>query len=153
MKQSDTTKKLVAGLALLILTVVIVGGIVIVPKKSAVANPVSIMKNSTPSVTSASAQFTNGTYTATGSYDSPGGTEFVKVTLTLDNDTVTAANVISGANDPTAATYQTSFIGGYMSQVVGKHIASIKLRNVSGSSLTPIGFNNAVKKIEQQAKA
>jgi hypothetical protein len=37
--------------------------------------------------------------------------------------------------------------------VIGKDVASIKLKNVSGSSLTPMGFNKAVAAIEKQAEA
>ena len=77
----------------------------------------------------------------------------LKVSLTLNDDAVSSANVTSGANDPTAASYQSIFISGYKPFVVGKKINTIRLSNVSGSSLTSQGFNDALKQIEQQAKA
>ncbi len=97
--------------------------------------------------------YKDGTYTATGSYNSPGGLETVDVTLTLSGDVVTSANVVSGARDPESRRYQSAFISGYKQYVVGKKISSINLGTVSGSSLTPKGFNDAVTKIETQAKA
>jgi uncharacterized protein with FMN-binding domain len=151
--------KLGAGLTLLVLTVVIVGTVVISRPKSTLASTQasnSVVSNS-PSTTSQAAPsgtgYKDGTYNATGHYDSPGGTEAVKVSLTINNDTVSAANVQSGANDPTALSYQTIFISGYKSFVVGKKINTIKLSNVSGSSLTSQGFNDALKQIENQAQA
>jgi hypothetical protein len=36
--------------------------------------------------------------------------------------------------------------------VVGKNIDEVNLGKVSGSSLTPIGFNNAIEDIRSQAK-
>jgi uncharacterized protein with FMN-binding domain len=112
---------------------------------------------STRSVTNtntvSSAMYKDGTFNATGSYDSPGGKESLQVSLTLSNDVVTASSVISQANDPTATSYQTLFISGYKSRVIGKSISSIKLTNVSGSSLTSQGFDDALKQIENQAKA
>jgi uncharacterized protein with FMN-binding domain len=113
---------------------------------------VSVSKQ-TSSTSSASTDYKDGTYSATGSYYSPGGKEELKVNLSLSNDTVVAANVVSGANDPTAESYQSLFISGYKSHVIGKKINSIKLTNVSGSSLTSQGFNNALKQIEQESKA
>jgi len=48
--------------------------------------------------------------------------------------------------------YQSRFLSGYKQYVVGKNISSVNLTNVSGSSLTPIGFDNALTQIKAQAK-
>lgn len=162
---SARNKKLYASLALLILVVVIVGGVIVTKPKSSMAmkdtatakpttsSSASSTPNTTPATT-ASSSFKDGTYTATGSYSSPGGTESLKVTLTLANDgTITDSTVKSEANDPTAATYQSYFVSNYKPSVVGKSITSINLSNVSGSSLTSQGFKDALTQIEKQAQA
>ncbi len=96
--------------------------------------------------------YKDGTYTADGSYRSPGGTEGVGVTLTLKNDVITKVTVVSKANDPMSTRYQGMFIAGISDVVVGKKINEIKVSKISGSSLTAGGFNDAVVKIEAQAK-
>jgi uncharacterized protein with FMN-binding domain len=161
MNDNDLLKKkrrIQAGIALAAITLVIVGVVIATnPNKSDASSnnntSTSTQTASNNTTSSGDQTYKDGTYTATGSYFSPGGQEMVKVTLTLNNNTVTASDVISGANDPTADSYQTIFIGGYKKYVVGKKIDTIKLSNVSGSSLTSQGFNDALKQIEQQAKA
>jgi hypothetical protein len=145
-----------AGVGLVVLGVVLAGSAIAFSGKG---HSSATMVSSTTSQSTSSSEadsktiYKNGTYSATGSYDSPGGEEHVRVTLTLSSNVITTANVQSGANDPTAQTYQDSFISGYKSQVVGKKISTIKLSNVSGSSLTSQGFNDALNQIENQAKA
>ncbi len=97
--------------------------------------------------------YKNGTYSANGTYNSPGGQDEIAVTVTLVNDIITDATVTSVVADRTSSRYQNRFITGYKQYVVGKNIASVNLTNVSGSSLTPIGFNNALVQIKSQAKA
>ncbi|MDQ2847803.1 MAG: hypothetical protein M3Y77_15960 [Actinomycetota bacterium] len=97
--------------------------------------------------------FKDGQYSATGMYNSPGGTQHLGVTITVAADTVTAAKVDLLGNPGIAHSYQTLFASGYSTQVVGKNIASIKLGAVAGSSLTGIGFNMALQQIESQAHA
>lgn len=155
----EEINKLGAGLTLLVLTVVIVGTVVISRPKATLAstqatNTITSSSTSNSSQAPASGSgYKDGTYSAIGRYDSPGGTEAVKVSLTLMGDKVSASSVQSGANDPTALSYQTIFIGNYKSFVVGKKINTIKVSNVSGSSLTSQGFNDALKQIEHQAQA
>jgi hypothetical protein len=97
--------------------------------------------------------YTDGTYSATGSYMSPGGEDQIKITLTLANDIITSVSVTPAAGDRTSQRYQNAFISGYKQYVVGQNIANVNLTRVSGSSLTPIGFNNALAQIKAQAKA
>lgn len=97
--------------------------------------------------------YKNGTYTAEGDYISPAGPEKLKVTLTLSNDVVTDATVVSEAQNPMSQRYQAKFISGFKQLVVGQKISNLQLSNVSGSSLTPHGFNDAVQKIKTQAQA
>jgi hypothetical protein len=97
--------------------------------------------------------YTNGTYTATGSYMSPSGEDTISVTLTLANDIITSISVTPGVGGRTSQKYQNDFISGYKQYVIGQNITSVNLTRVSGSSLTPIGFNDALAQIKAQAKA
>ncbi len=96
--------------------------------------------------------YRDGTYTASTSYNSPGGMDQIKVTLTLKNDVVMDVTT-TASGDKTSERYQAMFLADYKQYVVGKNIASVKLDKVSGSSLTPAGFNDALAKIKAQAKA
>lgn len=96
--------------------------------------------------------YKNGTYSATGFYMSPGGGDQLGVTLTITNDIVTDAIVTQAAGDNTSVKYQEKFITGYKQYVIGQKIDSLKLGKVSGASLTPIGFNDALAQIKTKAK-
>ena len=101
-----------------------------------------------------SSTYKDGTYSVTGSYYSPGGSEEIAVQLTLKNDVIVSADV--QANNPsggTAARYQKIFISNFKPYVIGKKINTVQLDRVSGASLTPHGWNDAVVKIEAEAKA
>ena len=93
-----------------------------------------------------------GKYTAEGSYVSPGGPEQVKVTLALKADgTISDVEFVGEAVNPTSKKMQGLFAGGYKPLVMGKNIDEVKLDKVSGSSLTPMGFNDAIEKIKAEA--
>lgn len=109
--------------------------------------------DSANSAADSSATFKDGTYTATGSYQTPGGQESIDLTVTLSGNTITDAKVVQNASGGEAAEYQSKFASGYKSLVVGKKITDVSLTRVAGSSLTPVGFNNAISDIENQAKA
>lgn len=96
-------------------------------------------------------KYKDGTYTATGSYDSPGGFDEIGITLTLKGGIVTSASAVPMPHDDTSARYQQKFLSGYQVLVVGKNIDTINLGKVSGASLTGIGFNSALAKIKAQA--
>jgi uncharacterized protein with FMN-binding domain len=100
---------------------------------------------------SAAAGYKDGSYTATGSYTSPGGAEEVKVQLTLANDIVTAVTVTPESTNPNGKKYQGEFAQGISAVVVGVNIDSLKVSKVAGSSLTSAGFNDAVNQIKTDA--
>lgn len=100
-----------------------------------------------------SSVYNDGTYSATGSYMSPGGRDQITITLTIKNDIITDTSASSGAGDRTSERYEDKFINNYKQYVVGKNIAQVYLTRVSGSSLTPKGFNDALAQIKSQAKA
>jgi len=92
-----------------------------------------------------------GTWTETGDYQTPGGQESVTVTLTAKSGVVTAVKVTGSGGSPNSQQYQSAFISGISSAVVGKPLATLDVGAVSGSSLTGNGFDAAVEKIRADA--
>jgi len=107
----------------------------------------------TSTVSTSATSFKDGTYSATGSYNSPGGTETIDVTVILTKNVITSVSATPHATVQEAAEYQQDFIAGYKPLVVGKKINDVSLTRVSGSSLTPLGFNDAIEQIESKAAA
>jgi len=75
------------------------------------------------------------------------------VTVTLLQDKVTKSNLDLLGGDGLSHTFQSAFASGYSSQILGKKIDTISLGAVSGSSLTSLGFNDALKQIQTKARA
>ncbi len=155
-------REIIATLAVLLIIVAIVGAVTVTNKKQVASNattatstPVSTPESTTssPSSTASTGSFKDGEYTSTGGYQSPGGFEKITIHITLKNDVVTDTSAKSGATDGEAEEYQSKFMSGYKKLVVGKKLTDISLSRVSGSSLTSIGFNNALDQIKSQAKA
>lgn len=151
---------LIGIIAIVLLATAGTAGMVALNKKSSSADttassqtPNTSTSADTPSTTTTSATYKDGTYTATGSYSSPGGTEKIGVTVTLKDGVVTSSSLDTSKATGDAAEYQDQFASGYKKLVVGKNIDSISLSRVSGSSLTSNGFNDALDAIKQQAKA
>lgn len=97
--------------------------------------------------------YKDGTYTATGSYFTHDGEDRIAVTLTLKKDIITAVSVVPEPSDNISVKYQNMFLSGYKQYVIGKNISEVSLGKISGSSLTPNGFNDALAQIKAQAKA
>ncbi len=101
--------------------------------------------------TTSTGKYKNGTYSATGSYVSPGGKQNMSVSLTINNDKVTKVTLTEGAIDATSKSFQNRFIGGVQTLVVGTSLDQVKVGVVSGSSLSAGGFMDALAKIKVQA--
>jgi hypothetical protein len=124
----------------------------VVNQKPATQIPVNAGTSDTePAV--AKSVYVDGVYSAVGTYMSPGGQDQISVSVALTNDTITRAEVLTVTADKTSQKYINKFIDGYKVYVVGKSIKDLNLSKVSGSSLTPIGFNNAITQIKSKAKA
>lgn len=106
----------------------------------------------TPSASSTST-YKDGTYDVQGNYVSPGGAETVGVKLTIKGDVVTDAVFTTQATLPGSVNFQNQFAAGYKQYVIGKKLDEVNVGKVSGSSLTPKGFNDAVAKIKVEAKS
>lgn len=150
-------KQITTGLVILIATVLLVTGTMYVTnlnqKNSNTTKTTSQASDKVSTSTSSNSGFKDGAYEATGSYVSPGGNEEIKIRITLKNGVITSTSAQSKAHSSDGAEFQSQFIGAYKSEVVGKKITNVHLSQVSGSSLTSQGFNDALSQIENQAKA
>ncbi|CAN7161342.1 hypothetical protein LJR044_002595 [Microbacterium foliorum] len=108
---------------------------------------------STDSGAAAGGDYTDGTYTADGSYQTPETVETISVTLTVAGGLVTDVEVTGDPQARESEQYQGEFIGGIADEVVGKSLDDIEVSRVAGSSLTSGGFNEAVESIKEQAAA
>lgn len=99
----------------------------------------------------AQSAYQDGSYTASGSYSSPGGVESIEVTVNLEGDEIASVSVTSQAKHPTSKQFQASFINGIAELVTGVSLDQADVDIVSGSSLTSGGFNEALDAIKQQA--
>jgi uncharacterized protein with FMN-binding domain len=95
--------------------------------------------------------YQDGTYSATGSYLSPGGRESIDLTVVIENGIITSTELTQNATDTEARQYQSAFASGYAELVEGKNVDEVSLSRVAGSSLTSNGFNNALDQIKEDA--
>ncbi|MES2213430.1 MAG: calcium-binding protein [Patescibacteria group bacterium] len=116
-------------------------------------NPNATTTDSGDTTVVTSGQFKDGSYSATGAYISPAGPETIKINVTLQGGVITAATVTPQAVVRESQEFQTKFTSGFKQYVIGKKITDVQLTKVSGSSLTPRGWNDAISKIEIQAQA
>lgn len=149
---------------ILIATALLIGGVVFVsqqnkPKdntaKTSIAKTNTTSKKQTlASQQTASTSYKEGTYSATGNYQSPGGSQEIKVSIKLASDgTINDTSAEGDGKSSNSQFYQSSFISNYKDKVVGKKIDDVSLSHVGASSLTSDGFNNALEDIKNQAKA
>jgi uncharacterized protein with FMN-binding domain len=96
--------------------------------------------------------YADGTYTAEGSYDTPGGEESISVEVTVAGDVVTEVTVTPEASGGNAARFQDEFASGIADEVVGTELSGLQVDKVSGSSLTGDGFNAALDQIRADAE-
>jgi len=159
---SKKNNNAVFGLFFVIIVVVIIAGTTMYETKSkqthvsTVAGSVSAQTANNPSPTISSLNksfYKDGTYSADGSYTTHAATESIGVKLTLKNDVITDVSLTEEPTDDISRMHQDDFAANYKQFVIGKKIASVHLDKISMSSLTPIGFNDALQKIEAQAKA
>lgn len=99
-----------------------------------------------------SGTYTDGSYTAEGSYDTPGGEESISVEVTVADDVVTDVTVTPEAGGGNAARFQDEFASGIADEVVGAELSGLSVDKVSGSSLTGDGFNAALDQIRADAE-
>lgn len=96
-------------------------------------------------------EYRDGTYSATGTYVTPGGTQSIDLTVTIENGVIVATELAENATDRDSRQYQAAFASGYSELVVGKEVDEVSVSRVSGSSLTSNGFNRALEQIKDAA--
>ncbi len=143
-------------LSALILVLIAVFGYFSYAKKAEVAKQEQAAVTTEPIVTASETTaptYQDGTYSAVGNYTSPAGPEQLGVSLTLANNIITAAEVTPKAVKPMSKKFQGEFVANFLPLVIGKKIDEMMLTKVSGSSLAPKGFNDALEQIKTQARS
>ena len=153
-------KQIIAGLVVLVVIALIVGGTTLANKKSddmateptsaVVANNTSA---STETAATSTASFKDGTYTAKGGYNTPGGRNSIDLSITIKNGAISASSASTNAPDRESELYDQMFLDAYKNYVLGKSVGSVNVSRVAGASLTTQGFNNALEQIANQAQA
>lgn len=154
-KQGNKKALAIVGL-LVIVAAIAVGVMVSSGSKTSDTTPTpssTVQSQQTENPAATNSNYKDGTYSATGNYTSPGGREKITISLTLSGGAITDTSATSGSSNPTGQEFQSKFISGYKSLVVGKSIDEVNVSRVSGSSLTSRGFNDALEQIKSQAKS
>jgi uncharacterized protein with FMN-binding domain len=95
--------------------------------------------------------YKDGTYSASGTYQTPQSVEKIDVTIGLRRDVVTSVRITSRPTLAETQQYQSQFSGGIAAIVVGQDIDRLDVSRVAGSSLTSAGFNAAIAEIKSEA--
>ncbi len=144
-----------------IVIIILVAGYLLFGRSNEVTAPTTAGPNETPTtpstdttpVVTEDSKYKDGTYSVKGNYISPGGPEEIPVTITLKDDIITAATMTVNSPRPMSQNFQTQFHDNFQPFVIGKNIDSVTLTKVSGSSLTPKGFNDALAKVKVEAQS
>lgn len=158
----QNTVKRISILVVALLPVVVLGFFVMkkdAPSASVTAAPIEAAPSTTTPATPAASTtslvafgYKDGTYNVNVSYQSPGGPNGLGVSVTLESDIIVDVSITEGANDAISQKFQDQFAEGYKVLVVGKNIDDVQLGKISGSSLTPKAFNDALNAIKTQAE-
>ena len=157
MNQKKRLHPAVAALIVVVLVGIVASAVIIINNNksdtadtqnqtSAVTDPATIDASDTSS-------YEDGTYRATGSYMTPGGTESIELTVVIKDGVISDTSIANNATDPEAVEHQELFSDNYKALVVGKPVGSVSLSRVAGSSLTSNGFNDALDQIKEDARA
>jgi len=152
----DEPKKLSPGLIALIVVVlvgVVASTAIVIATQSPKTTTDSSTSESTTTTSTDTAAYKDGTYSATGSYATPGGTESIDLTVTIKDGVITATTLDENGQSGDSKQYQARFASGYEDLVVGKNVNDVSLSRVAGSSLTSNGFNRALEQIKTDAAA
>jgi uncharacterized protein with FMN-binding domain len=95
--------------------------------------------------------YNDGEYAATGWYG--GLPSHHDVTLTIEDDTVTAVEITTPADDETSLGYQQRFAAALPEAIVGRSIDELDIDRLAGSSGCSEGFMDALAQIKEQAAA
>lgn len=96
------------------------------------------------------AEYTDGTYEATGWYGSLPSHQ--DVTLTIAEDVVTAVSLTTPAEDPTSLGHQQRFAEALGEEIIGVDIDTITIDRLAGASGCSEGFMSALAEIKSAAR-
>jgi uncharacterized protein with FMN-binding domain len=112
----------------------------------------SISSSSRGGPNSGGTEYRDGTYTVRGVYG--GAPSYITVTITLDDNTITGVTVEPMPdNNETSRGYQERFAAAVPDEVTGKSISDLNIGKLAGASGCADGFNDALAKIREQARA
>ena len=157
MQQPKKLNPIYTALIVIVLVGLVITAAVVAMKTNEDTQPVETVTTGSASTdtstsTDSTVSYKDGTYTQTGRYVSPGGAESIDVSVTIADNIITSAEVKGNASRGDAKAYQSDFIAGYKSSVVGKEVDSVSLSRVAGASLTSNGFNTALDAIKEDAQ-
>lgn len=108
----------------------------------------------TSSSATSTGSYKDGTYTKTISYYVPhGGSNSVKVTLTVSGGTITSVSADDTYTDRESGMYISSFESEVSSDAKGQSLASYSPSRIGGASLTTEAFAEAISGIRSDAAA
>lgn len=143
-------KNLTTGIVIVVIIIILTIAAALYQQNTTSNTSELVLNNSDLTHTNPSS-YESGKYEAIGRYISPGGAEEIGVTLVLEDSIIVDSEVKVLATRDISLKIQEDFAENYKRFVVGKDINDVKLTKVSGSSLTPNGFNDAVERIKAQA--
>lgn len=160
MEQKPKIHPAVAALIVIVLVGIVASVVIIVNtnNKSNTTDTTGFVTDSNDTQNAATdstdvSEYKDGTYSATGTYLSPGGRESVELTVTIKDGVITDTSLKADAASRESEEHQELFIDNYKTLVVGKSINGLSLSRVAGSSLTSNGFNDALDEIRDDARA
>lgn len=112
----------------------------------------SIVSSNETQASDTTVAYKDGVYKKRGVYESPAGPESIQVNVTLASGKINDLVVVGDATHEVSKKFQTLFAEGISKLVIGKPIDQVEsYSQVSGSSLTPKGFDEALKVIKEEA--
>jgi len=93
----------------------------------------------------------DGTYSGSGSYETPGGPQQIDVTVVLADGVVTGVRVDPAATNTTSLRFQERFASAVVDSVVGRPLDEVAVDRLAGSSSTGAGFMAAIGQVERDA--
>ncbi|WP_225214857.1 FMN-binding protein [Cellulomonas avistercoris] len=95
----------------------------------------------------------DGTYSGSGSYETPGGRQQIDVTVVLADGVVTGVRVDPAATNATSLRFQERFASAVVDSVVGRTLDEVAVDRLAGSSSTGAGFMAALERAVRDARA
>jgi len=99
----------------------------------------------------ASTRVADGTFSGTGSYETPGGRQEIDVTVVLRDGLVDSLRVDPAARNATSRHFQERFASVVVDHVVGRSLDDVSVARLAGSSSTGAGFMAALDQVVRDA--